>query len=123
VQLLSLQKGAGIEQLAEEAAAPLGIVDLGSKLADDFGDTAAAMMGLDLVVCIDTALAHAAGAIGVEVWVMIPFASDWRWLHDRGDTPWYRTMRLFRQPRPGDWDTPFARVAAELARRLRESRG
>lgn len=119
VQLLSLQKGAGVEQLTNGPAASLGVMGLGARLADSFSDTAAAVLGLDLVVCVDTALAHAAGAVGAEIWVLVPFAADWRWLRERPDTPWYPTMRLFRQPRPGDWDTVFARVAAELAVRLR----
>ena len=62
----------------------------------------------------DTSLAHLAGALGVPVWVAIPFASDWRWLLDREDTPWYPTMRLFRQRRWGDWDEVFSRMAQEL---------
>jgi hypothetical protein len=115
---LSLQKGAGVEQLSEGPAAGVCPIDLGGRLSECFADTAAALMALDLVVTIDTALAHAAGAIGSEAWVLLPFAADWRWLRERQDTPWYPTLRLFRQPRPGDWDSVFARVAAELARRV-----
>ncbi|CAO3439245.1 hypothetical protein [Azospirillum doebereinerae] len=69
---------------------------------------------LDLVVAVDTAVAHLAGAMEVPVWVMLPFSPDWRWLLDRDDSPWYPTMILFRQGRAGDWDG----VVAEVARRL-----
>ena len=79
-------------------------------------DTAAIMLSLDLVVTCDTAIAHLAGALAVPVWVALPFAPDWRWLLDRDDSPWYPTMRLFRQPSFGDWPPVFARMAEELRR-------
>ena len=78
-------------------------------------ETAAIMMGLDLVITADTALAHLAGALGVRVWVVLQAVPDWRWLIGRADSPWYPTMRLFRQRTPGDWPGVFERVAAELA--------
>jgi tetratricopeptide (TPR) repeat protein len=114
VQLFSLQKGAGTEQLAD---CPFAVTDLGSYLDNTGGafmDTAAVMQNLDLVVCVDTALGHLAGGLGVPVWLALPFAPDWRWLRERSDTPWYPTMHLFRQPRSGDWESGFAHMAAEL---------
>ena len=70
-------------------------------------DTAAIMKNLDLVITSDTSVPHLAGALGVPVWVALPFVPDWRWLLDRGDSPWYPTMRLFRQGRAGDWAGVF----------------
>ena len=105
VRLISLQRGAGrAEWLANSPALP--VVDLGDRVDTDHGafmDTAAIMMNLDLVITSDTAIAHLAGALGVPVWVALPFMPDWRWLLDRSDSPWYPTMRLFRQKAPGDW--------------------
>jgi tetratricopeptide (TPR) repeat protein len=95
------------------AAAP-AIRTLG-PLFSDFADAAAVIAQLDLVIAADTALAHLAGAMGKPVWVLLPFAADWRWLHDRSDSPWYASARLFRQPRPGDWDSVVAEVLAALA--------
>jgi len=77
-------------------------------------DLAAAMSCLDLVISVDTMPAHLAGALGRAVWTLLPWAPDWRWLEDREDSPWYPTMRLFRQPRPGDWDGVAARVSGEV---------
>jgi ADP-heptose:LPS heptosyltransferase len=110
--LISVQKGAGAEQL-ETFRALFPIVDLASEL-DDFVDTAAAMKSLDLVITADTAVAHLAGALGVPVWVALPFNPDWRWLLDRSDSPWYPSMRLFRQKALGDWSDVLARMAAAL---------
>ncbi len=81
-------------------------------------DTAAILGHLDLVITSDTALPHLAGAMGVETWLALPFAADWRWLRDRDDSPWYPTVRLFRQERPGDWQGVFERIAAELEVRM-----
>ena len=92
-----------------------GVLDLGPELGD-FVDTAAILENLELVVSIDTALAHLAGALGRPVWVMLRFAADWRWLSGRQDCPWYPTARLFRQARPGDWDGVAQLVAGELRR-------
>jgi ADP-heptose:LPS heptosyltransferase len=78
-------------------------------------ETAALMTHLDLIVTVDTMVAHLAGALGRPVWTLLHFAADWRWLLDRADSPWYPTMRLFRQPSPGAWEPVVARVAAELA--------
>jgi ADP-heptose:LPS heptosyltransferase len=77
-------------------------------------DTAAAISGLDLVITCDTAVAHLAGALGVPVWVALPLAPDWRWLLERSDSPWYPTMRLFRQQRPGDWQGVFRAIQAAI---------
>jgi hypothetical protein len=112
VRLLSLQKGAGSEQLA--AVRDLfGVTELGDRL-HDFTDTAAVMKNLDLVITSDTAAAHLAGALGVPVWVALSFAADWRWLLDRCDCPWYPTMRLFRQKERGDWRGVFEEINSAL---------
>ena len=88
--------------------------DLGSGLRT-FDDTAAYFEALDLVVTVDTSVAHLAGALGRPVWILLPHACDWRWLLDRDDSPWYRTARLYRQRRPGDWASVLDRVRADLA--------
>ncbi|MBP2229053.1 tetratricopeptide (TPR) repeat protein [Azospirillum agricola] len=93
---------------------PPGVVPLGS-LFHDFGDAAAAAVNLDLIVSVDTAAAHLAGGLGVPVWTLLPFSPDWRWMLGRSDSPWYPTMTLFRQQRPGDWDGVIAEIAARLA--------
>jgi tetratricopeptide (TPR) repeat protein len=108
----SLQKGDAAGD-AKNAAADLRLVDLTGDIYD-FLDTAGFMENLDLVISVDTAVAHLAGALGKEVWVLLPFASDWRWMQGREDSPWYPTMRLFRQPLPGDWEAVVERVKAEL---------
>jgi hypothetical protein len=81
----------------------------------DYAETAALIAALDLVVTIDTSVAHVAGAIGRPAWVLLPYAPDWRWLLARNDTPWYDSLRLFRQPSPGDWRSVIASVASALA--------
>ena len=83
---------------------------------DDFSDTAAVLALCDLVITVDTAVAHLAGAMGRPVWVLVPFSPDWRWTRDGETTPWYPTTRLFRQVSLGDWDSVIAGVAAELKR-------
>ncbi len=85
----------------------------------DLADTAALIAALDLVICVDTSVAHLAGALGKPTWLLVPWLPNWRWLLDRTDSPWYPTMRLFRQPRPGDWDTVLADVANALQRFIR----
>ena len=106
----SLQKGAAANDLQ---AAALPIHDLSQTLAD-FADTAAAIAQLDLVITIDTAVAHLAGALGKPVWLLLSFAPDWRWLLERDDSPWYPTMRLFRQRQRGNWQGVFEQVTAAL---------
>jgi tetratricopeptide (TPR) repeat protein len=98
------------------------LVDLSAQLAD-FGDTAAAIAALDLVITVDTATAHLAGALGRPVWVLLPFAADWRWMMDRTDTPWYPTMRLFRQSAACRWDPVLEAVRGALVERLRNPPG
>ena len=116
VKLFSLQKQHGCEQLASLADA-LKIVDLGATLDEACGaflDTAAVMKNLDLVITSDTSLAHLAGALGVPVWVALPFSPNWRWQLARKESPWYPTMRLFRLARLAEWNEVFSEMAVEL---------
>jgi ADP-heptose:LPS heptosyltransferase len=83
----------------------------------DFAETAGAILNLDLVIAVDTSVVHLAGALAKPAWVMLPFSPDWRWMADRDDNPWYPTLRLYRQRRPGDWEEVIARVAADLRAR------
>ena len=80
---------------------------------------AALMENLDLIITVDTSMGHLAGALGKPVWIMIPKAADWRWMLEREDSPWYPTARLFRQPKPGEWDTVIDKLCAALAQELR----
>ena len=108
---VSLQKEVrDADRAALEAS---GISDVSAELGD-FADTAALISALDLVISVDTSVAHLAGALGKPTWVMVPFAPDFRWLLDREDTPWYPKMRLFRQSRAGDWDGVIARIGEAL---------
>jgi hypothetical protein len=113
VRFFSLQKG----EAATEARTPppgMELIDWTEELTD-FADTAALIAHLDLVIAVDTAVAHLAGAMGKPVWTLLPFVPDWRWLLEREDSPWYPSMRLFRQPFWGDWDSVIERVADELS--------
>ena len=112
IVLLSLQKERTDDDVALLRRHP-EIIDLGPWL-DDFAAAAAAISRLDLVIAVDTAVAHLAGALARPVWTLLAATPDWRWLVGREDTPWYPTMRLFRQPAPGDWGAVVERVAAEL---------
>ncbi|MBT6495300.1 MAG: hypothetical protein HOL01_12185, partial [Planctomycetaceae bacterium] len=114
VKLVSLQKGEGCEQISEVEFDVVQPGDDFDGTTGAFMDTAALMKNLDLVVTSDTAIPHLAGALGVPVWVALPFLPDWRWMLDREDSPWYPSMRLFRQPTAGDWETPFANIATAL---------
>jgi hypothetical protein len=107
---VSLQVGGPPGQAAE---APFPVIDLTDRLTD-FADTAALIESLDLVISVDTAVAHLAGALGKPVWLLNRFDSCWRWQRDREDSAWYPTMRLFRQSTPGDWSGVMRRVAAAL---------
>jgi len=115
-EFYNLQIGVGIEQLSE--------CTFGQQVADftaelhDFADTAALIKNFDLVISIDTAVAHLAGAMGVTTWTLLPFGAEWRWLQQRADSPWYPTMRLFRQPASGDWHTVMQEVREALFCRL-----
>ncbi len=105
---------------AEPAIIDLGEID---KVNGAFMDTAAIMMNLDLVITSDTSVAHLAGALGVPVWVALSFVPDWRWMLDRSDSPWYPTMRLFRQKRLGDWQGVFEEIEAALRERVEKDKG
>ncbi|MBR0869830.1 tetratricopeptide repeat protein [Bradyrhizobium tropiciagri] len=115
VQLYSLQKEPRPDDTPVLARLAGDVVDLAPTLGD-FADTAAAICALDLVIAVDTSVAHLAGALGRPVWMLCPYALDWRWLRDRADTPWYPTMRLFRQDKPQAWERVLTRLSAELAR-------
>ncbi len=90
-----------------------GMLDLSAELAD-FGETAALVQNLDLIITVDTSMGHLAGAMAKPVWIMVPKAADWRWMLEREDTPWYPTARLFRQAKPGEWDPVLERVTGAL---------
>jgi len=111
VSLYSLQVGKDADEIDRF------LVDRVHNLSDriqDFADTANWIEQLDLVIAVDTAVVHLAGAMGKPVWVMLPFAPDWRWMLEREDTPWYPTMRLFRQQRSGDWEEVWSRIMSAL---------
>jgi tetratricopeptide (TPR) repeat protein len=108
----SLQKGDPSTQAAQPPPG-MTLIDHSPDLVD-FADTAALIANLDLVISADTAVVHLAGAMGKPVWVLLPFASDWRWLLDRDDSPWYPTMRLYRQRAPGDWKNLLEKVREDL---------
>jgi Tfp pilus assembly protein PilF len=101
---------------SDEASLSLfpGLADISGELTD-FGETAAMIANLDIVITVDTAMGHLAGALGKPVWILVPKAADWRWLLERSDSPWYPTARLFRQKTPGAWDPVIAEAAAALA--------
>ncbi|MDA1090371.1 MAG: tetratricopeptide repeat-containing glycosyltransferase family protein [Proteobacteria bacterium] len=116
VSFYSLQIGPSVGDIAAHGCEAF-VTELGSKM-NDFADTAAVVQQLDLVISVDTAVAHLAGALGKPVWVAAPYPGDWRWMLEREDSPWYPTLRLFRQPGPGDWTTVFEtlrRALTELA--------
>lgn len=121
VQFFSLQKGAHEEE-AKTPPPGLQFVNLGPEL-DDFRDTAAVISHLDLVICVDTAVAHLAGALGKPVWLMLPKVAEWRWLEGRKDSPWYPTMRLFRQDHEGEWGDVIEQVRVALLERMRGAAG
>jgi FkbM family methyltransferase len=130
VHFFSLQMGKAVEQIAAlidshpdrkergEDGAPWErgaiVADLASR-NNDLAETAAQIEQLDLVIVVDTAVAHLAGALGKPVWVLLPFTPDWRWMREREDSPWYPTMRLFRQPTMGDWEAVIGHVRTQLS--------
>jgi hypothetical protein len=117
ITLVSLQKGPGSRQRAEVEFAQqvLELADPGYMGPEEMLDTAALIQELDLVVTSDTITAHLAGALGTPVWVALSTSPDWRWLTGREDSPWYPSMRLFRQSTRGQWSPVFERIAVELA--------
>ena len=116
VKCYSLQKeeGEGVQRCDPP------IVDLAPGLGD-FADTAAAIAQLDLIISVDTAVAHLAGAMGKPVWTLLPYSPDWRWLLGCEDSPWYPTMRLWRQPSPGDWNSIFTKIKEAVCQLTRKS--
>jgi hypothetical protein len=120
VRLISLQTDHGLDQI-RTLSGRFPIIELPSRRPRDFLDTAAIMSQLDLVITPDTAAAHLAGGLGVRVWLALSTLTEWRWMADRCDSPWYPTMRLFRQTTLGDWDGVFRRMADALKPELAES--
>jgi hypothetical protein len=124
VRLISLRKGSGVEQLSRGFARGGGET-FGETLdpgEDAFVGTAAVMSCLDLVVTSDTSIAHLAGALGVPCWVALKFVPDWRWMLERRDSPYYPSLRLFRQRTRGDWSSVFADIAQAVEERRRRAR-
>ena len=116
ITFYSLQKGVAAAQ-AKNATEGMMLVDYMEDI-HDFSDTAAIIENLDLIISVDTAVAHLAGALGKPVWTLLPFVPDWRWLLNRDDSPWYPTMRLFRQPALGDWESVIGRVSHDLQKMM-----
>jgi Flp pilus assembly protein TadD len=119
VRLISLQTDHGLDQL-KAADRRFPVIEIPSRRCQDFMETAAIMTHLDLVITPDTALAHLAGALGLRVWAGLCTVDEWRWLAGREDTPWYPTMRLFRQTTTGDWDGVFRRMTDALQEELQK---
>lgn len=112
VQLHSFQRDPEREELTRSAGTE-SIIDLGS-LNDDFADDAKAMKTMDLIICVDTALAHLAGALDIPCWIILPKTADWRWLQATDLSPWYPSVKLYRQETPGQWDQPFSHIRTSL---------
>jgi ADP-heptose:LPS heptosyltransferase len=112
IDFVSMQKD--VDPVQAEILQDYGVLSLDRELAD-FADTAAGLTLLDLVVAVDTSVAHLAGAVGKVVALLLPFSPDWRWLLDRADSVWYPTMRIFRQAALQDWSEPVERLRQELA--------
>ncbi len=122
MQLISLQKGTGSEQIGQ---VDFPILDFGDRLdaaSGPFMDTAAIIANLNLVVSVDTSITHLAGALGAPVFVALHFSNEWRWLWDRDDSPWYPSVRLFRQQTFGRWPDVFERIA-QAVRELLPTQG
>jgi len=116
VAFVSLQKPMPARDLETIQRFP-NMTDLADDLTD-FGETAALMENLDLIITVDTSMGHLAGALGRPAWILIPKAADWRWLLNRDDSPWYPSVRLFRQPKPGEWNEPLSRMRSALKAEL-----
>ena len=112
VRFVGLQKGDGADQPKALGADAL-VINIGERMRD-FADTAAILRQLDLLISVDTSVVHLAGAVGVPAWALIPFSPDWRWLYGRDDTPWYDSVRLFRQESPREWAEVVDRVRLAL---------
>ncbi|RMH35253.1 MAG: tetratricopeptide repeat protein [Gammaproteobacteria bacterium] len=120
--VFSLQKGSAAKDACNFKPGSTIFLDLGPYI-EDFADTSAIIKHLDLVICVDTSVAHLAGAMGKQVWTLLPFAPDWRWQLDREDTPWYNSMKLYRQPAPGDWDSVIKQVENDLQEIIKTTKG
>jgi len=124
VSLYSLQKTTGTDQLSN-LPDTLKIIAFDGDFDNSNGrfmDTAAVIKNLDLVITVDTSISHLAAGLGVPTWVMLPNPADWRWMLNRTDTPWYPTIRLFKQPTPGDWATMIQEVAQELKKHIKKNK-
>lgn len=122
VRLYSLQQRHGLDQLKDIPKQLLHRFDDDfDKTNGSFVDTAAVMLNLDLIITVDTSLAHLAGALGVPVWVVLPHVADWRWMLDRSDCPWHPTMRLFRQPKPNNWSSVAQAIKTKLTYILKKN--
>jgi hypothetical protein len=115
VRFFSLQMG---KEAAQRRPKGWELIDLTGAIRD-FADTAVLVSRMDLVISVDTSVAHLAGALAVPVWVLVSSLPDYRWMLDRTDSPWYPTMKLFRQPALDDWETPISRMAGELREMVR----
>jgi hypothetical protein len=111
VEFISLQKE--VRERDKSALEQVAVKHFGEELKD-FMDTAGLVANMDLVISVDTSVAHLAGALGKPLWVLLPFSPDWRWLLEREDSPWYPSAKLYRQPKIGDWESVIVKVAAEL---------
>ena len=120
VQLFSLQLGEPSHEIRR--ATEMNVIDLSPQIGD-FCDTAMLLSGLDLLISVDTAAAHLAGAMGMPVWIMLKFSPDFRWQLDRSETPWYPTAKLFRQSTAGDWKPVVEAVAKELEQAVARRHG
>jgi hypothetical protein len=116
LRLFSLQKEIP-DRWASGSVTEMNLVDYMEEI-EDFSDTAGIVMNLDLIISVDTAVAHLAGALGKPVWTLLPFAPDWRWMLHREDSLWYPTMRLFRQPSPGDWRSVIEHVRQDIIKKI-----
>lgn len=122
VDFYSLQKGPGAEEAAEFAKRLPNFHDIGAGV-QTMDETAEAVKALDLLLTVDTSVAHVAGALGTPTWLLLPFYSDWRWHYEREDSPWYPSMRLFRAKFGADWSEVIARVNGELLGLMLDKQG